>query len=217
MKTIDSNISTQFSSDSVVPYFAVSATFNAIDVLRIWSGYGDITISGNTYTGAGDLLSISQIEEAAELKATGVNITISGVPQAILTYALDAEYQNKEIIIYIGVLDKTTFQPSGNPYNLFSGVMDIMTINDSANSLTINVSAESKMIILQRSKSLRYTNEEQKRLFPNDKGLEYVSSLQDKPLIWGSGGAVAAFRGGGGTRSTDGGYGEDYAYEKYGD
>ena len=110
-----------------------------------------------------------------------------------MTYALDAEYQNKDIIIYIGVLDKTTFQPSGNPYTLFSGVMDIMTINDSANSLTINVSAESRMIILQRSKSLRYTNEEQKRLFPNDRGLEYISSLQDKPLIWGSGGSIDAY------------------------
>tara|TARA_R110000868_G_scaffold266468_1_gene525603 strand:+ start:837 stop:1472 length:636 start_codon:yes stop_codon:yes gene_type:complete len=211
MKTIDSNISTQFSSDSVVPYFAVSATFNAVDVLRIWSGYGDITISGNTYTGAGDLLSISQVEESAELKASGVSITISGVPQAILTYALDAQYQNKEIIIYIGVLDKTTFQPSGSPYILFSGVMDIMTINDSASTLSIGVSAESKMIILQRSKSLRYTNEEQKRLFPNDKGLEYVSSLQDKPLIWGAGGSVAAFV------SNNSDESNDYARDKYND
>jgi hypothetical protein len=193
MKTIDSNISTQFSSDSVVPYFAVSATFNASQTLRIWSGYGDITISGNTYSGAGELLSITPVQETAQTRADGVEITISGVPAAILTYALDAEYQNKALIIYLGVLSKTTLQPSGNPYTLFSGLMDIMTINDGADSLSITVSAENKLIILNRDKVLRYTDQDQKRLFPTDKGLEYVASIQDKPLTWGAGGGLAAF------------------------
>jgi hypothetical protein len=68
-----------------------------------------------------------------------------------------------------------------------------MTINDGADSLSITVSAENKLIILNRDKVLRYTDQDQKRLFPNDKGLEYVASIQDKPLTWGAGGGLAAF------------------------
>lgn len=196
MRTLDSNISTQFSSDSVVPYYAISAAFNASDILRIWSGYGDVTILGNTYSGAGELLNITQVSETSQTTAEGVEITISGIPSAILTYALDAEYQNKSIILYLGVLSKTTLQPVGNPYTLFSGLMDIMTISDSANTLSITVFAENRMIILNRDRIIRYTNEDQKRIFSDDKGLEYVASIQDKPFTWGSGGGIGAYRSG---------------------
>lgn len=189
-KTVDSNILTQIQGDSVVPYFAIEADFGSSQYLRLWTGYGSITINSETYTGSGNLLSISPAEETAEIKAQGLQITLSGIPSDILAYALVAEYQNKNLTLYFGVLDETTNQPSGNPYILFKGLMDVMTINESSESLVISVNAENRLLILERISGLRYTNEDQKRLFPNDVGLEYVGSIQDKPIIWGSGGGT---------------------------
>lgn len=193
-KTLDSNIVDQITSNEVVPYFALNADFGDIGSLRIWTGYGEIAIYNSqiedyeTYLGSGNLLSISPIEETAETKASGVQVSLSGIPSDILSAALQAQYQNRQLIIYFGVLDKTTGLQSGDPYKIFTGLMDIMTINESAELLTISVNVENKLLILERICGLRYTNEEQQRLFSGDKGLEYVGSLQDKNIIWGSGG-----------------------------
>ena len=63
--------------------------------------------------------------------------------------------------------------------------MDVMTIEDAGATATINVSAESRLIDLDRSRTRRFTSEDQKIDYPNDKGLEMVASLQDKQITWG--------------------------------
>jgi hypothetical protein len=63
--------------------------------------------------------------------------------------------------------------------------MDVMGIEDSGDTANINVTAESRLIDLERSRERRYTSEDQKINYPNDKGLEFIADLQDKELVWG--------------------------------
>ena len=63
--------------------------------------------------------------------------------------------------------------------------MDLMNIDDGGQTCTISVSAESRLIDLDRTRERRYTSEDQKIDFPNDKGLEFIADLQDKEIIWG--------------------------------
>jgi hypothetical protein len=77
---------------------------------------------------------------------------------------------------------------SSNPSDyveIFSGELDQMNISEEANTCTIAVTVENVLIKLGRPVVRRFTNEEQKSRFPNDKGLEYVASLQDKEIFWG--------------------------------
>ena len=63
--------------------------------------------------------------------------------------------------------------------------MDVMTIDDGAGTVAIGMTVESRLIDLERARDWRYTSENQKSLYPNDKGLDFVVDLQDMPIAWG--------------------------------
>jgi hypothetical protein len=171
------------SADLVRPIYLMKAEFDAGDV-NLWSGIGSLTFDGDTYLGAGDLLSISQISESAELTASGISITLAGVKQSLLTIARDEPYQGRVITLYLGALNDSGDIIS-SPVVLFSGFMDVMNISDSGETSSIVISAENKLIAFDRASVRRYTSEDQKIDYPNDKGFEFVAKIQEKEIIWG--------------------------------
>lgn len=73
------------------------------------------------------------------------------------------------------------------PFTLFDGQMDKMDIQDNGETANVQITCESKLITLQTPRLRRYTLEDQKLDFPNDLGLEFIPSLQDKVITWGRG------------------------------
>ena len=266
--------------------------------LRLWSGAGNLVAGGQTYTGAGDLLSVSSSAETQNVRANGITVGLSGVSSTVVSLALNEECQGRSIKIkmlffpsdsipYIEMLvtvasskfliervsqdtiyvnegatyrfdqsDSTnsshnlristtsngTFGggsqystgwtevgtagsagaynqwvvPSGlatsspimyyycqshsnmggqiivsnersalNPFTVFDGIMDTMSIKDSGQTATTAISAESALISLQNPKVRRYTDEDQKTEFASDDGFQFVPDIQDLALIWG--------------------------------
>ena len=80
---------------------------------------------------------------------------------------------------------RIVLQDAEAPASMFKGYIDQMVIEEGADTSTITVSVESKLIDLERARTLRYTDESQKARFPNDKGFQYVNDLQDKKFNWG--------------------------------
>jgi hypothetical protein len=70
---------------------------------------------------------------------------------------------------------------------LFTGYIDQMNIDEGPDTSTIVLAIESRLIDLERERIFRYTDQNQKARFPNDKGLEFVEDLQDKQFNWGRG------------------------------
>jgi len=170
-----------FSDDSLAPFLAIDLAFDS-GAVRLWNGYDDLTVDGEEYTGAGSLLGISSIDETAEIEANGVSITLSGIDSSLISVALTENYQNRTAKIYIGAIaDNGTV----SSYQIFAGRLDVMTIEESGETATIAVTAENRLIDLERPRTRRYTSEDQKSLFPGDLGLDYVNDLQDKTLDWG--------------------------------
>ena len=122
--------------------------------------------------------------ESAEVQANNLTITLSGIPSSLISSALNETYQGRSCKVHLGVLNDSGAVVS-DPYLLFSGRMDLMNIDDGGQTCTISVSAESRLIDLDRTRERRYTSEDQKIDFPNDKGLEFIADLQDKEIIWG--------------------------------
>ena len=85
---LDSNITNRLGADHQELFFAVKAEFDT-STIALWSGLDDLTIDGLDYTGAGSLMSISDVEESTELKSSGITIVISGMDSTVLAYALD--------------------------------------------------------------------------------------------------------------------------------
>ena len=77
-RTIPAAILAALSQESVEPFYAVELKFSA-GTVRFWTGYGDRTIDGQTYTGTGNLLNISGIEEVADLSAKGITVPMVGL------------------------------------------------------------------------------------------------------------------------------------------
>ena len=186
-RTIGSTFSTQLSSTQTRPFYAVEFLYT--QPLRVWTGYGDFTVEGQIYTGLGNLISISSVQETAETKASGVKIVASGINTDVVAVALNETQQGVIVNVYFGVLTTTSNSLAivDDPYQIFSGFVDSVNINESGETSTISFDIESKLISLERPLDFRYTDQDQKHFFPNDKGLEFVDDLQDKSIDWGGG------------------------------
>ena len=180
---IDSSIADYLAADHQILFLAVKAEFDT-ETIRVWSGDYDLSISGDSYTGVGTLLNISNIEDTLELKSSGLTVALAGMDATVLNLALTENYQNRFITVFLGYLSGGTDTVVGT-MTLFKGRMQSMAINDDPNGSTITIDAENRLIDLDRPSNLRYTKESQKFIDSTDTCFNRVASLQDKEIIWG--------------------------------
>lgn len=187
-------------ADSVEVFFAIELFFDT-QTLRFWSGLGELPIPNgagfDVYTGSGGLIAISGITESADIAATGADITLSAFPSNLLGLALAEPYQGRKCKIYLGVIDRTTSTTEASALTqIFTGQMDQMNIEEGAETSAIQLKVESRLIQLNKPRSLRYTSANQKSRsgvdssgnvisFSGDKGFDFVEDLQGKKFGWG--------------------------------
>ena len=191
--------------DVVYPFFAVELQFDGANTLRMWTGQGTLVLQdGTEWVGLGTLLNISSIEETSEMAVKGASITLTGVPSAVLSLALSQPYQGRVCNIYFGTFSTGAILQEGGSYILlqdgskinlqdgsawfnevFSGYMDQMNIQENANTSTIELLVENKLVDLERARVARFTSGYQKSVYPSDLGLDFLEDLQDKQISWG--------------------------------
>jgi len=79
--------------------------------------------------------------------------------------------------------------------------MDTCEIAEGGDTAVIALTAESRLLDLNRSRERRYQKQDQAIDFPGDLGFDYVPSLQQLSVVWGKAtptSAPAAPSGGGG-------------------
>jgi hypothetical protein len=142
----------------------------------------DFDFNGETYVGLGNLGTISKIEEAAEVRAMGVTCTLTGIPSEFVSAALGENYQGRDARIYLGFLDGN-YTLIADPMLVFQGRMDTQDIRLGKDA-TISVNIESRLVDWERPRVRRYTNEDQQNQYPGDKGLEFVSQMVEREIVW---------------------------------
>lgn len=152
--------------------------------VRLWSGLGAITWGGRDWAGAGVLLGIGEMEETLDVVAAGTSVSLSGVPLDLVQGVIDEAQQGAVGRIYLGLMDEADALIC-DPVLVFGGRLDVPSITDGAESSTITISYESRLVDLQTPRELRYTHESQQLLYPGDLGFEYVASIQDREIRWG--------------------------------
>ena len=182
-RTLTSGMQTVATADVVRPFFLVDLNFTSGSIY-LWSGLGDLSWNSNTYLGAGDILQLSSFEEKSDLGAVGATLTLTGIKASLVAKARDEDYQGRSVDIRLGAFDSSASIVS-DPVIIFSGFMDVMTISEGAEFSTISVAIENKTIQVDRTKERRYTDADHKQDFPNDKGFEFVSAIQEKEIVWG--------------------------------
>lgn len=151
--------------------------------VRATSAPFDIVHDGETYLGVGNLGSLSAVPEGAELQGYAVQLTLSGIPAALISLALADTYQGRDARLYLGLLDEG-HQLIGAPLLIFRGRMDTMDV-ELGSTATITLTIQSRLADWERPRLLRYTHEQQQADYPDDKGFEFIAQMAEKTIYWG--------------------------------
>jgi hypothetical protein len=147
------------------------------------SSNADFDFGGVTYRGAAGLGAVSPIEDSpGEVK--GLQLTLSGVPAEYLSLALDdaAAVQGTPLTIRLAI-----FSSSGQIIDApidWAGRLDTMVIEQTGETCSIAVTAESSAVDLLRGTSLTTSDSDQRFLYPGDRAFEYVASQSGQPVVW---------------------------------
>ena len=185
MRDLSPAIQAEVIADTSAPILLVKIETNKGDV-NAWTGIGELTFNGEIYQGAGTLGGVSAIEETADLQANGVTFSLSGIPSELIATALGDVRQGLAAILWLGFMDVDTNALVGDPYELFSGLVDVPTISESGETAAISITAENRLIDLERPRIRRYTKEDQARTDSSDLGFDFVQSLQDAEILFGA-------------------------------
>ncbi len=181
MRDIDSTLATILSGKVADVALLAEMGFDS-GTLYMWTGYGDLTWDSKTFLGGGNLIGISGTEETQELQAKGLELTLSGIPDDQIALALTEKTRGRPFRMWLAsVVDNVVV---GTPYRIFTGMMDVLSMNDTGQEASLVLTVENSLIIGQRAKIRRYTSEDQRKYYPNDTALNRIPQLQDKEVVW---------------------------------
>ena len=189
-RTMDGDVSTALQQSNIRAHYLTYFDFGS-GALRFWDGVSELTIStggdaDGTYTAAGNLGQVSGIEESTDLKATGAEFTLSGIPSDLLSVALSEQYQGRTATCWLAIFNLTTDVLITDPFQIFSGRMNLMPITDAGKTGAIVITAENRLIDTQRSQNPRvYTDQDQQNEHAGDLGFEFVPKTQQLVITWG--------------------------------
>lgn len=183
--SLTSGMLTQSQAKSMRP-----AAFVEIDSLAgdlfIWSGLGEVTWNSQTWQGAGFLLGISPITEQTALQASGVELSLSGIPSALVSYTLQSVGRYMPGKVWIGAVDSNR-NVIPDPLLIFNGRTDRARIEDDGTTATIKINLENRLLTMKTPAERRYTRQDQQIEHPGDTGFDYADYLQDATIFWGDG------------------------------
>jgi len=181
-------------SDNYIAWLLGQSNYRAIALVKIpdfdnpvylHTGIGRYFFEGNRYESVGGLGGIDSVEENGELDPTRIKLTLSGLPYDADTseYLLEDNYQNKEVTIYLALLDDNN-QIINNPLVMFVGYTGNVNIKTGATA-TISIDVIDELTMWNKKQTWRYNDETQQRLYPADTSLQYIFNT-NKSLQWRS-------------------------------
>ncbi len=174
-RAITSDFRDELLASTNCPIFLYEGVFVGF-TLRLWNGLGNLTWDGNTWLGNGWFRDFSSIEESDDISVTGMEITLAGVPQDLISTVLSSVKQNASGKLWLGFLNSSG-AVIADPYLTFEGKLDVPIIDDQPDGPIIQISYESHLVDLDRTKEYRYTTESQKLFDAADKGFEFVEKI----------------------------------------
>lgn len=204
-------------SGITVAYFVDVSYRTTLDyILHLSTLPFDIDVTGlfgtRTYEGAGELLTVSDIEETAQLTATGISVTLSGLNSIASGLALSGlaspNGQQRTLRVYLALFGDVQSDGSlkpfgepiyGTPILVFDGYQDSHTIRTDGTATTVTISGENKLADFERTNPQRFTMENQLRrgtrtasysgstvTVNTDQSLLHVIGMQKKVIKWGA-------------------------------
>ena len=193
-RSLTSALEAELAKQALRPIVLVQAQFTS-GTIYVWSGVGSLSWNSQTWTGVGALGSISSVQESTEVEAQGIAIGLSGIPADLIASVLGECRPNAPVKVWLGAVNDAG-AVIADPYQSFSGRMDVPEIEEGAETCSVSIHVENRLIDLGRARERRWTNEDQKIDYPTDRGFEYVAGIQEWNGFWGKPGAGIPVGGG---------------------
>ena len=151
---------------------------------RWWTGFGDLTVAGQTWQGLGDLIAISPISTTYQVSAEQVTFELAATPDMLaLALAEQTRVRDRAVTIYLQLMathgvavagdDIVAGQPVGSPLALYSGTMQRMAWGaEGPGKRTLRLECEGLFFRRNQPPRGRWTDADQKALYPGDRGFE---------------------------------------------
>ena len=165
-------------------------------VLRFNDSSRSVVISGETYPGLGNLLSITDSSMNLRVSPGNLSITISGIPSTSIAEIVNNRIRGSAVTIWRVFRNATTGEVlniNGNPMGRFTGIVSNYSLeetwdNDSLSATnTILLDCASTIEVLNNKVSGRRTNsQDQKSWYPSDVSMDRVANLANSNFNFGA-------------------------------
>ena len=189
-RDLTSGVSAALGATTSAPRWLVEIPFDS-GTVRLWNGVGPLTALGETWTGAGRLGSISPIRETQSTVATGLKLQLAIVPtdevpdapDAFLNIVLAEDFQGRPVTVYQAMVDPDSGALIDDPFPRFGGYLDVAEDSELPGAAVLTITAENRLIDLERPRLRTYTPEDQKALYPGDSFFDHDAALQNREII----------------------------------
>lgn len=181
-RTIGANVAAAMASDSQRMAHLLQIGFDTPVYITDWSH--NLPYGGNTYEAGGHLIQISPVDETAEIRTGGINVTLSGVNQTYVAVVLGQNVTNKPVVLRRVWLDASGQIIDGEAVTLYDGSVDTHAIQDRDGESQISLQIASHWSDFERRAGRRTNSNSQQLYFGDDLGLEFSPTI-DQDLPWG--------------------------------
>lgn len=143
----------------------------------------DVDWGGHTYVAAQGIGTIEPTIET-DNEARGLTFTLAAHGSANLAGAFE-EVQGRAVILRLAIVDETTEPPTLRvDANVWSGTLDVTTIEDAPGAPLIRVTAEHSMLAWQQPPGQLFSHQEQQRIDATDLFFEHAAAMAEATLVW---------------------------------
>lgn len=146
----------------------------------------DVTVGATTYTGLGNLGSVSGIKESEDGASQSIDLELSQVNASLLALGLGNvnTYQDRAVRVYLALTD-SNFVVTGAPVLAFSGYMDKVSIkrDSGVGKITMHC-VTSGADVRKNPAALRLNDAQHQARHPGELLFQYTPDLIGKPARW---------------------------------
>jgi hypothetical protein len=174
---------TAIQQQTLQPAIFAQLTF-ANETVYVWSGFGTINWNGQNWSGVGQLGSLSNIPDNSTVEAKGIMLTLSGIDATLLPEGEFNYGLGLPATIWLGFFNNGVL--IANPVIAFQGRMDQPQFDVAGTAITLSINCEDRLMDMNAPVDRRYTQDDQQRDWPGDLGMQFVPSIQEMTLYWGT-------------------------------
>ena len=147
----------------------------------LWSGVGELSWNSKTWIGMGEMGSISGVAEATDLADTVIKATLNHIDNStmpdLVSEVTEMDPVGRPFVLYLAFFnDDNTVK---EVLTLTAGLIDAIDLADGEGG-ALSMDLVSEAGLMGRRLFYRLDDQHQQKLFPGDKGFQFITGLGDE-------------------------------------